>query len=342
MSLVGFVVYYVHYLDPYGLVNRGATGIMAPGTSTSTSSHETEPPILISAGYSYGAMITSRLPPLEQVLPQFAEPVESSAAAEIRLRAQHLAEQQNTWLSQARASRTLSPQTHRNMRVGGDEGEQRRSSDRRSSDMRRSQSPHTEDKLRRGVSDLLAKTRHRRSSSHRSNKSVQHRHEEARPAAPPKPGPPAPLHQLEAVPDLVRMRPAYIVVSPPQGAVNHLLTLSFFQNASTGFFSRAAKTHGPENESASPGENRAKDHEAAAEIKLVRNPTLAVYGDRDGFTSASKFRAWARRFQDMEGSQFRAVEVHGAGHFYTEDKTLYVLQGAVTAFATGLLGHDGK
>jgi hypothetical protein len=335
MSLVGFMVYYVHYLDPYGLVNRGATGIV--------SHDDAETPIFLSAGYSYGALITSRLPPLDHILSQFAGPVETSAAGEIRLRAQHLAEQQNSWLSQARASRTLAPATPRSMRVGGDEGEQRRSSD-----MRRSQSPHTEDKLRRGVSELLARTRHRRSSGHRRSKSGLHRHEEVRPAAQKAEQPAVQLQHLEPVPDLVKVRPAYLLVSAPQGAYNHLLTLSFFQNPGSTIFSRP-KPQGNEGEAAAEGaaegaaseEVVVTDHEAA-EAKLARNTTLAVYGDRDVFGSASKNRAWARRLQDVEGSQFRAVEVHGAGHFYTEGRTLYVLQEAVTAFASGLLGHaDG-
>jgi len=77
-----------------------------------------------------------------------------------------------------------------------------------------------------------------------------------------------------------------------------------------------------------------------AELKLLSNPTLAVYGDRDVFVSAKKLRDWARRLEAAPGSRFRAHEVSTAGHFWTEEGVLFILRDAVKTFARGLITPD--
>lgn len=176
--------------------------------------------------------------------------------------------------------------------------------------------------------------------SARSHKSAQAHHEEPELKSPKSPVSPVSQpepHHLPAITDLVQVNPAYALISPPQGAVNHLLTLSFLHTSGPNIFSRT-KQPSPDGQGARAEEG---SDQVAAEVKLVRNPTLAVFGDRDGFNSAQKYRSWAKRFRDMDGSQFRAVEVSGAGHFYTEERALCVLRDAVSDFATGLLGHGG-
>ncbi|KAJ0166839.1 hypothetical protein CTA2_5628 [Colletotrichum tanaceti] len=111
MSFVGFLVYYMHFLDPY----RPATTPLPTTTRTTsttdaqTKSPSSEHPLLILSGYSYGAMITTQIPPISQILAQFKLPAAGSAAADIRLRAQHLAEQQNVILASARTASSMSP-----------------------------------------------------------------------------------------------------------------------------------------------------------------------------------------------------------------------------------------
>ncbi|EEY21005.1 conserved hypothetical protein [Verticillium alfalfae VaMs.102] len=229
MSFIGFMVHYIHFLDPY----RPAPDASSPPTSSPapdlSSRDERDQPILLAAGYSYGAMVTSQLPPLSQILSRFAAPPAISAAADIRLRAEHLAAQQNSFLAEARASRNgHDADAARRCAVGGDEGDQRRSG-------------------------------------------------EAPPAA---------------------RAPS----ASPAGDVNWI-----------------------------------EDAGEAAEAKLATCPTLAVFGDRDGFVAIGKLRAWGARLEARPGSKFRGVEVTGAGHTWQEEGTLSALVGAVDEFARGLL-----
>ena len=52
---------------------------------------------------------------------------------------------------------------------------------------------------------------------------------------------------------------------------------------------------------------------------FTQNPTFAVYGDSDFFTSQRKYRRWAESLKAEPGSQFQFQEVPGAGHFWRED-----------------------
>ncbi|KAF4479172.1 hypothetical protein CGGC5_v011766 [Colletotrichum fructicola Nara gc5] len=182
MSFIGFMVYYMHFLDPFGpRISRSPSTARAPsppdappGSSTS------DQPVLLLGGYSYGAMITTQIPPIAHILAQFKAPAVGSAAADIRLRAQHLAEQQNVILASARAAQSTSPRKkYLGMRVGGDEDTQRKSHD-----SRRSFSMDAEDKIRRGVNELLAKTkRHHHHLHHRGGDVVPEEKEDAAPVA---------------------------------------------------------------------------------------------------------------------------------------------------------------
>jgi hypothetical protein len=70
-------------------------------------------PRLLLAGYSYGALITTYLPPIiSSVIAQFQSPAEGSAHAEIRLRAKCLAAQQNEAM-QTQISSLLNARSHK-------------------------------------------------------------------------------------------------------------------------------------------------------------------------------------------------------------------------------------
>ena len=60
-----------------------------------------------------------------------------------------------------------------------------------------------------------------------------------------------------------------------------------------------------------------KSHECVG--KFVENPTLAVYGDDDFFTSWKRLRRWAENLRTAPGSRFQFHEVSGAGHFWHEE-----------------------
>ncbi|GJC84444.1 hypothetical protein ColLi_07282 [Colletotrichum liriopes] len=332
MSFVGFMVYYMHFLNPFGpSATRSPTTIRAPSPpDAQPKSPPSEHPLLLLGGYSYGAMITTQIPPMAQILAQFKVPPAGSAAADIRLRAQHLAEQQNLILASARAASSMSPRKkYLGMRVGGDEDTQRKSYEARRSvsETRRSFSIDAEDKIRRGVNELLAKTKRH----HHKGVAVTQEKLETIPSN----------HEIsvvvEEVANLTQVRPAYLLISPLQGVITHLATMSFLPAApGRGLFSRAGK---PRDQGAPAFTT---DHRQMSESKLVENETLALFGDRDVFVPITKLRTWAGRLEGLEGSHFHGEEVSSAGHFWTEGKVAQVLRDKVCDFAARLLQEDGE
>ncbi|KAI6782669.1 uncharacterized protein J7T54_003682 [Emericellopsis cladophorae] len=177
-SIVGFIVYYVHHLFH-------GDGFQGAGRA------------LLMGGYSYGAMVTSQLPPLEDLLLTFATPAIESAAAQIRSQAETLAAQQRD---------ILHAHSRKSLRVG--EGG---SPKRRSNDSARSRSislDEAEDKIRH----LVNKTVHRREGSRGQSGSTNS----------------AASVKIASVPDLALPRPAYLLISPLQGFVLNLATMRRF------------------------------------------------------------------------------------------------------------------
>ncbi|TLS28313.1 hypothetical protein PpBr36_02141 [Pyricularia pennisetigena] len=290
MSVAGFVCHYAHFLDPFhhGAFNsRPITPIpdtederqtTPPSTRHALSSSSPPPPtsplspLLLLAGYSYGAMITTQIPSLPTILQHFTCPEAGSNAAEIRLRAHSLADSQNTILGAARRAaererRGLgdSPRKSLGLRIGGDEDltARRKSHDR--SPLRAS-FDDAEEKLRRGVADLLAKTsRHhhhpslpgqvgvpqravsvggvRRSVSDRRSVSSPHagrppsgqgeeaqlleEEQENRTAEGQNSAEKTKVEKLPVLEHPPNPRTAYLMVSPPLSIAGNLTTLSF-------------------------------------------------------------------------------------------------------------------
>ncbi|KAI0169431.1 Alpha/Beta hydrolase protein [Hypoxylon sp. FL1284] len=296
MSIASFLVYYVHYLH---LSDRPSS----PATGSSPL------PTLLLAGYSYGAIVTIELPPLASFLSQFASPPIHTAFADIRLRAQHLAEQQTIMATTAPAS----PRKSLGMRIGGNEDSPQQAHERP-----RAHSPDREERIRRGVKDLLSRSKliHR---THESNVTGLHRESERE------------VPCLGKLDNLIRFRSAYLAVSPPLGIVAGLATLNLPNLLS----SWAKRKRGRPSSATSEG-GEAGQEETEAEAKLTRDPTLAVYGDQDSFLSLKRAHEWARQLSSAEGSQFCHVEVPGAGHFWVEEGVLYELNRAVFSFASSL------
>lgn len=296
MSVVGFMAYYAHHLD---FPNR----ILVD---------ESRLPIMLQAGYSYGAMITTRLPPLDAILALLNSPAVHTPAADIRLRAQHLAEQQNVLFVAP-----PSPRRSLGMRVGGDEDVTRLSHERR-----RSHSMDGEERIIKGVKDILAHTKRvRRKYRRRSNN--EHAEEIVDEE-----------ECLAKMDQLLPWRGAYLVVSPPIGFVTNLATMSF-TNPFNAWSKKPIKTEDPA--ATSHGGVAGVEHDAA-ESKLAYHPSLAIYGDSDGFLTLRKFREWTNRLKAYNASEFQAVEVAGAGHFWMEKGVTYELRNAIVAFVSELLG----
>lgn len=278
--MVGFIAYYIHHLE-----TRPSTTT----TSTTGAVDGDHVPIMLLAGYSYGAMVTTRVPPLDTVLAYFATPAAHTAEADIRLRAQHLAEAQNTLFADP-----ASPRSSLGIRVGGDEDGSPRGPDRQSiSGFLR------EERIQESVRNLLAGAK----LVYREYPSWSSRME----------GLPDDSnnnynrmdHCLEKVEGDVVFHSAYLVVSPPVGFVTRLATLAL----------------NPLSSSWMPWAETAASRRDSRQLTL--NPTLVVYGDRDGFMGLRKMREWTRQLSEVEASRFRYVEVAGAGHFWAESDVIY-------------------
>ncbi|KAH6645246.1 hypothetical protein BKA67DRAFT_584630 [Truncatella angustata] len=300
MSVVGFLAYYAHYIEFPKRTDPGQTTV----------------PILLQAGYSYGAMVTTKLPPLNDIMAPFESPPLHSAAADIRLRAQHLAEQQTRL-----ATGPASPRRSMGLRVGGDEDVSRRSHD-----FTRTHSPDHEDKIRRGVKDLLARTK-------RVQRKHGHKHDEQAEEH---------IHQEECmvrVDDLEPYRSAYLLVSPPIGYLTNLATMSFPSPFASWHKKGGRSGHGA---SSPPQDGAADTRVEPHDLKLVHNPTLAIYGDQDGFLMPRKLREWTTRLKAQDGSLFHDIEVAGAGHFWAEEGVVSRLRAAVSGYGSELLGSTAQ
>ncbi|CAJ2499699.1 Uu.00g025520.m01.CDS01 [Anthostomella pinea] len=302
MSAAAFLAYYVHYLDP-------------PQASAPRANQTGPGPTMLLAGYSYGAMITIKLPPFDAVMSYLSTPVVGTTAADIRLRAQHLAEQQNALFAMP-----VSPRKSLGMRTGGRED----TLPRKSYDRPRERARDGEERIRNGVLDLLQRTKLIRQkqkvpalSGDQETEAVEGQQ----------------THDcLARVEDLVGFRSAYLAVSPPIGLVTSLATMSF----SNPFASWSRRSSG---RSRNGGDEGAAE-QAAAEGKLTTNPTLVIYGSQDGFLTPRKVREWTAQLSRTEGSLFQHVEVSGAGHFWDEEGVVAKLTGAIASFASGLIGEQ--
>lgn len=310
-SVVGFLAYYVYHLEK-------------PASHRSSSPDIRKPPILLMAGYSYGAMVTTRLPPLDAILASFETPAIHTAEADIRLRAQHLAEAWNAEQAAVADLASPSPSSPRRscgVRVGGDEERVERRGKRRSGsgkarnlesynedgagDGERTPPRHDEfqreERIRESVRGLLARAKlvHRK-PTHRigENENEMER-------------------CLEGVEGGITFRSAYLAVSPPVGFVTRLATMSFANPFSASWMRRSGGT------TEAQQHHDAVSDESSSSSPLATNPTLVVYGDQDSFISRRKIREWTALLARGTGSRFRFVEVSGAGHFWIEGDTWF-------------------
>ncbi|KAI0473538.1 Alpha/Beta hydrolase protein [Xylariaceae sp. FL0804] len=360
-SVVGFLAYYVHYLDPPGASSSSSSSPSAPpppppplATSATGTGPAAPPPTMLLAGYSYGAMVATKLEPLDALLAGFATPAVGSAAADVRLRAQHLAAQQSALLAVAPPE---SPRRSLGMRIGGvcdedtDNNHHHNNNNSNNTPSRKSHdrggggrlppSPDDrEERIRSGVKDLLART-----------KLISKRHCGGGGEGPEQPRRETDKERergrekemvmvdpcLERVPDLAPFRSAYLAVSPPVGLVTSLATMSFATTSPLSLLTWPLRR--PFGRGVGPATATAAAVEVE-EITLAKNPSLVVYGGQDGFVTPRKMREWTAQLSRAAGSRFEYVEVAGAGHFWVEEGALRKLRTAVDGFARGLLVRE--
>jgi hypothetical protein len=368
ISFLGFLLFYLHHLRPPSIPkqfeqsnfnhsdpelhdlspipSQSVPAFKFP-TPTSGPQNPNTQPLLLLSGYSYGALITTLLPPIiSSVIVPFQAPIRGSPHAEIRMRASFLADQQNELMKERFSSLLLrSPLSGRStqirdrplanpkirqpdggVRIGGEEDLRRSSHETHGS-----RSSFTLDSpVRKSVERVssIAKSGRLASRGKGSHESVasSHRMKGSVPEISPEHDSADDRETIKAIPDIAEgLQIAYLLVSPLQGWVNTLATLSLWGSKPA----RATKR-------ANGGEIMIPEHD----MKLTIDPTLALFGDDDIFVSVNKLRAWAERLHDdCEGrgqGQFRHKEVPRAGHFWHDREAVKVLREEVRLFVSSL------
>ena len=240
--------------------------------------------ILILGGYSYGSLITTHLPPTEAIISHFSSVVKGTAEAEIRLRATHLSTKWNAEV-QCHPYRGRSLAAHDEPRPGSHSivvgGEESEPGTRRAS------------RDSRGSFDIVRRSLDRSRSQLRPGR---HSSESKAP----------PVSETVEVVDLVPPVTFYLLISPLLPPISKFATM----------FSKPIPFHGKTRDG---GRSTTSSASLEADHNVQRCPTLAVYGDRDFFTSPKRLRKWAEQMTDAADSSFVAREIHGAGHFWHEE-----------------------
>lgn len=139
------------------------------------------------------------------------------------------------------------------------------------------------------------------------------------------------LHQGEVIPsvDIQVPKTSYLLISPLLPPISTLATM----------FSKFGNKEGSEH--SSPSHPGIAGSEASREKLLVHN-TLAIYGDKDLFTSRRKLRDWAEHLACERNSKFRFREIPGAGHFWVGDGVEEQMRAAVREWVQDVVGEDDK
>ena len=344
-SFIGFMVYYLNDLCPPNLREHNLSSPTCRPQLTNLSLIQSQAimpnwhPRLLLAGYSYGALITTCLPPiLSSIIYPFQNPQPGSSYAEIRLRASYLATQQNILIkshfqsllsSPTRGRRhptddfTLqSPKTRKpnnSVRIGGEEDLRRASHDSHRS--RSSFTIDTPERVRRSVDRLRHISNRRpiiRSDSQGSmGFTNKDNGSDVSIETPQQQSTVDEKSRIQEIPGVIaNVQVAYLLVSPLQGIIGSLATMG------------------------SMGLSRQKVALTEHEMKLVVDPTLALYGDNDVFVSVRKLRSWVERLEGTNKSgqqcEFRHKEIAGAGHFWHDHGAIDILQEEVKEFVGSL------
>jgi hypothetical protein len=298
---------------------------------------------LLLAGYSYGAMITSSLPPIiSSMIHPFQTPQLGSAHAEIRMRADCLASQQNelmntrvaSLLSQMpRRGRSLQIEDHilsnpkvrkpsGAVRMGGEEDLRRASHESHRS--RSSFTIETPERVRKSVDRVKSIAKSSRLPVGRANSRGSF-------ASGKKKGSESESSIEHIAPDEDTLKPEDTVIKPIRGVGDGLRTAYLLVSPLHGWVSTLATMW---------SSNFGRDKELEPDLKFTVDPTLTLFGDDDVFVSVRRLRNWVEKLngakKENEACQFRHREVSGAGHFWHDHGAIQVLQEEVKHFVASL------
>lgn len=360
ISVLAFLLLYVHNLSfgadaftiSYTKIKSFHHAPLTPIPSSRTA-QEVKSVILL-AGYSYGAMVASSLPPmLSTMLQPFQQPPLDTPESEIRKRAMFLAAQQSAAMAAHVASlvrsqksehgRSLqSEDTHGlrttsgGMRMGGEEHMRRASHESHRSFM--TEAPEL---VRRSVDRMISGAKHSRGASFDS-------------AQRPRPSSKPESRKLKSPRlstfDFRRQKSAGMPTSEQethhaaesahrvgQNAAEHLEPFDNLLTSIQPAYLLISPLLGPISSLATffhPSSSGPKSTHPHHEKKFTIDPTLALYGDDDVFVSVKRLRSWADTLSD--GGSFCGKEIEGAGHFWHAAAARRELRESVEAFVGDL------
>ncbi len=339
ISFVGFFVHYLHASgaartraatyddepdnderdrpDQSGFLSplQAATGQPAAAGARQTTGRQDAPAItLVLGGYSYGSLITTLLPPMHDILRRFSDPPAGSVELEIIAYARVRGSADDGGSGHRHSLSGLGYNDgHRRPRLSIDDDGEEVAGRLSTGSFRRSV-----DRVR-----TLVDPRRRSAEVHKDDKKDDHE------------GAAAPTSETAAsasasTDPIVQIH--YLLVSPLLPPVSSLATLFRRIDYSLDPPSPSLAAHAGINDHSSPTSSSSSSSSSNASVnhKLVANPTLAIYGGRDGFTARRKLHKWAQLLANCQpGSRFAFCEVPDAGHFWHEDGVEQRLREAV-------------
>lgn len=319
ISFGGFLLHYLNNLQPPKLSSAPDQLHMKSETGPSPiqSSEETpaqshinvdEGMIIVLGGYSYGSLITTLLPTTDVILSRFANATKGGAVAEIISRAADLSDQWNKEARhdcEARRGRQLmmGQSVRASSHIMAEGGEGCEHGNRKASGASR----RSLDGLRRSLDVSEGKLSSRDGS--RGDDDLRFRKDGILPG------------------DIQLPNTSYLLISPLLPPVSTLATM----------FSNSGVTEGPEE---IPSSQQLSTDTILKREKFLSNNTLAIYGDKDFFTSQRKLRRWAEHLAGESNSKFWFREISGAGHFWVEDGVEEQLRAAVREWVQNIVSGD--
>ncbi|KAK5676483.1 hypothetical protein LTS10_010784 [Elasticomyces elasticus] len=320
VSVVGFVTHYLQQLRH--LSEDVSSDVLSPIMSADErngnvpASARKKPLSLLLAGYSYGSLILARIPSIQTIQQRFEPAATGTAVAEIVLRAHTLAQQTQQAVKDAEEFKYASPQelspteatslspTKRTIgspvTLGGEETDS--STRRRSRDSRRSV-----DIIRKSVDIPRRMKAHMRHNSGSGKHHHRQRYSDEMTA-----------HQVS---NKVGME------SMPEVEVHYLIISPVVLPFSTALCPPGPPVPQPF------GRKTAADAHAGA--MFLKEPTLAVFGTKDGFTPVRRLRTWAEK-QSPQAVGFEWEPIEGAGHFWHEEGVMQALQERIKTWVATL------
>ena len=291
---MGFFLHYLEALDPPTSViapsPTSPTGRVLSPVQPSLATPATSDTTLVLGGYSYGSLMTMSLPSVESILGIFESVSVGSAAAEIRLRAARLSKQWNTEVLQTRRRGCILNVEDTSLSPSAIcGGEESEPGTRRTS----RDSRKSIDAVRKSLDRTRMKMGQGRSYS-----------SEDRSSSPGKDT----LKNVQLPAPQVR----FLLISPLLPPISTFLA----------FATRQWSYNKPQ-ETSNSSDLR------PIQSKLWTKPTLAIYGDRDLFTSHKRLRKWAKQLNEKAGSYFISSEITGVGHFWHEDGAADKMRNAI-------------